>query len=730
MVDYNRNIEASTPTVAYDFAPGDRIQFQIRYNNDLTPNNLPAGLDYEIQALVTNPILNGIVQQGRFIKIIFPTSDISLTFTFGSVNFEWYKILIYSFKKHVQDSGSQTFFEFGKVWGIANAGTANACHMAERQSQTADLVTPAINVTQDGNCFYRSRNVPVGQIVYLDIGSVNYSDRYANMPVGVPGGPISTPDYDLNNVVFGSANTNNEDYTTSNNLFFNKSANPITIRVQAEYSLFADNSLTHQMFLKICPVSNPYYFTLVKAFPVSLTNAQNTSYTTKFDYYVQIPPNSKVFFVSEGFRTVNGQVPHLSINAFTLIFTISKNISIPIIESSFSDNYNIVTNSNSRPSVYDENAKQVYYPTLTRWGLADQLNTNINQTNRFLPQNFDELDKSHGAIMRIKIRDREVRWFQERRVGRSGIYSKFIQDNNGNNVLVTTNDIITQNNVEYYVGEFGIGNQSASLMSAGFDDYFVDPVKGFSIRVSPSGLDPISEQNRVQTWAGRNLPKYLNNYAYQFGGNAQVIGCFWFCNDRPGEALFAMQGGSIGVDTIPGEIFSFREDGNAWGSFYDINPDNLVCAENDLYAFYNGRMFLINNKTTYANFFGTQFKPSITLVFNDKIAIKKTFLALAYQSNNFWTSDNVGDIVTSQPNPQTGLPQISNLIQADYEINEGLYYAALMRDGNSMANQAMAICEGDVLKGTYIVIKMSFNGNGFIYLFSPYLTYIVSPRNL
>jgi len=729
MVDYNRNIEASTPTVTYDFAAGDRVQFQIRYANDLTPNNLPAGLDYEIQALVTDPILNGVVQQGRFIKIIFPTNDISLIFTFGSVNFEWYKILIYNFKKHVQDSGTQEFFEFGKTWGIGNPGTANAYHMAERQSQTPDLVTPAVNSTQEGNYFYRTRNVPVGQIAHLEVGSVNYSDRYANMPVSVPGGAISNADYDLNNVAFLSSNTNNEDYTSGGNLFFNKSANPITIRVQGEYSLSGDAALVHNMLLKICPPASPYYFKLVNNFAVALTSNQNTAYTTKFDKYVLVPPNSKVFFVSQ--NEINGiGVSHLVINAFTFDFTISKNILIPIIEQSFSDNYNIVTNSNSRPSVYDENAKQVYYPTLVRWGLADQLNTNINQTNRFFPQNFDELDKSHGAIMRIKIRDREARWFQERRVGRSGIYSKFIQDNNGNNVLVTTDVIITANNVEYYVGEFGIGNQSASLMSAGFDDYFVDPVKGFALRVSPSGLDPISEQNRVQTWAGNNLPKYLNNYAYQFGGNAQVLGCFWFCNDRPGEALFATQGGVLGSDNIPGEIFSFREDGNAWGSFYDINPDNLVCAENNLYAFYNGKMYQVNNKSTYANFFGTQFKPSITLVFNDKVAIKKTYLALAYQSNNFWTSDNVGDVTTSQPNPQTGLPQISNLIQADYEINEGLYYAAFMRDANSMATPSMALVEGDVLKGVYLKVKMSFNGSGFIYLFSPYLTYIVSPRNL
>jgi hypothetical protein len=329
----------------------------------------------------------------------------------------------------------------------------------------------------------------------------------------------------------------------------------------------------------------------------------------------------------------------------------------------------------------------------------------------------------------MKVRDRELRFYQERRCGRTGVYAKALQQNDGTPFVTTANSIINKNNVEYFVGDFGIGNQAASLTSAGFDDYFIDPIKGFAIRVSPSGLDPISVQNRAQKWAG-GLTKYLQSYNYQWGGDAQIIGCTWFCNDRPTETLFATQGGVGALGTITGETFSFREEGNAWTSFYDINPDNLVCAENLLYAFYGGKMYLVNNTTTYANFFGVQFKPSITLVFNDKIAIKKTFLSIAYQSSNFWTSDDVGDVVTSQPNSQTGLPQVSKLWLEDFTIQEGRYDAAFNRDGNSMTNQAVALWEGDYLKGTWIKCKLSFNGSGFIYLFAPYILSVPSSRNL
>lgn len=724
MADYDLNIQAATPTVKYDFTAGDRIDFQVLYDHNKTPTTLASGLEYAIVSVEIDPFINGVMQRGRFIKIINPATGI----TFGGVDQQWFKGLIYGKKKNVQDSAKQTFFEFGKRFGIGNPGTANACHMGDRQSQTANLSQPAVTITQAGNYFYRTRNVPVGYINDITTDSIRYSDRYANVSLIINGGDVINAQFELRTVVFTSSNTNLQAYGSPNYLFFNKLLTPVTIRVQGEYATVAEQALTHQMMLKICTPTTQVYYFLVKNQALPLAVGQNVSYNFKFDQYINIPANSQVFIVSYN-QSVTA-VSTLNVGAFNYFrFAIINNISIPIIEASFSDNYNIVTNSNSRPSVFDENAKQIYYPTLMRWGFADQLNTNINQTNRFDFLNSDELDKSKGAIVRYKVRDRELRIFQERGCGRTGIYARFLQQNDGNPVISTTDEIISKNNVEYYVGEYGIGNQAASLTSAGFDDYFIDPVKGFALRLSPSGLDPISEQNKVQAWAG-GLTKYLNNYTYQFGGNAQIIGCVWFCNDRPTETLFATQGGTGALGTITGETFSFREDGNAWQSFHDINPDNLLCAENQLYAFFNGDMYIVNNKTTYANFFGTQYKPSITLVFNDKIAIKKTFLALAYQSSGFWTSDTVGDVITSQPNPQTNLPQISNLVQSDYTIEEGNYYAAFMRDGNSLANQQLAICEGDYLKGVWIKIKMSYSGTGFVYMFAPYVTYANSSRNL
>ena len=79
-----------------------------------------------------------------------------------------------------------------------------------------------------------------------------------------------------------------------------------------------------------------------------------------------------------------------------------------------------------------------------RWGLSYQQNTNINQINRFYPNNFNEIDRSNGDIQRFKTRGSILRIFQNMAVGQMGIFGNFIQNNSGESQLTTTNEILTK----------------------------------------------------------------------------------------------------------------------------------------------------------------------------------------------------------------------------------------------------------------------------------------------
>ena len=66
---------------------------------------------------------------------------------------------------------------------------------------------------------------------------------------------------------------------------------------------------------------------------------------------------------------------------------------------------------------------------------------------------------ARGNIMRFKVRDRIMRIFQQRACSQVGIYAKFLQDTNGMNVVTTTDEIVTKNNV-VYLGAAGVGGLS------------------------------------------------------------------------------------------------------------------------------------------------------------------------------------------------------------------------------------------------------------------------------
>jgi hypothetical protein len=316
-----------------------------------------------------------------------------------------------------------------------------------------------------------------------------------------------------------------------------------------------------------------------------------------------------------------------------------------------------------------------------------------------------------------------LRIFQERKVGEVGVYAQFVLTNTGAVSFIKNESIITANNIQYYEEDFGMGNQPNGLISSGYQNYFFDPVRGAWLRVSLDGVKNISEEFNAQTFAGANLPNYLNQYNYRFGGNAVLLGCYNFKKDKDGEVLFTMQGGTNGSASIPGQTMAFNERKNAFTGTYDINPDDIVCCENQLYSFYNGNLWVHSNHGTngYANFFGTPYPVSVTMVFNQQKHVKKNFMTIQYQSymNKVWAAISVGDIITSFVNPQSNRQQISQLPGANFSCEEGLIAGALKRDANGGTNAQYSVNNSDPLIGFWLQVILTAPDNNFNFLYLP-----------
>jgi hypothetical protein len=372
----------------------------------------------------------------------------------------------------------------------------------------------------------------------------------------------------------------------------------------------------------------------------------------------------------------------------------------------FVDDYiSAVSSLDGRATVIDVNARRAYYPTMIRFGQAYQPNTNINGLNRFYAENFDEYDLSFGDVMRLKVRDRYMRVFQKFKIGVVPLFSQITKNASGNEVTVVTDQLL--NPIQYYVGDFGIGDAPESLASFNFADYGCDDIRGVIWRVSNNGVEAISVLYKVNSFASKQLPLRTGNY--------KIYGCY---SQRTNSYIMAMEA----TDTEPSYTLVFNESTNTFDSFLSAKPEMMANLGNLLIMFKGGELYT-HDATTYNNFFGVQYDSTITPVFNNGSVMKKTFISLWEISNQVWSAPEI----TTSLNTYGNTKQSSALIAQRFRQLEGQWSAAFRRDSNSPGG----IINGDSLKGSFIIIKLKAElPSSITYLAAASIKYIDSPLNL
>lgn len=383
-----------------------------------------------------------------------------------------------------------------------------------------------------------------------------------------------------------------------------------------------------------------------------------------------------------------------------------------IIDQSVSDKFPSEVVGNGRPFVIDPFAKEIYNPTLVRYGGSYQQGTLINAINRFYFVNFEEYDRQKGDIQRLKLKEKVLRIFQARGTGVVNVYATEMTNQDGTTNLIGSTSIL--NPINYYAGAYGIGNQFCSLTSSSSSDYYVDPINGYHIRLGRDGNTALSELYKGQYFFPSIANKYLDNYNRSEGGYAKILGVY---DNFEEEYISIFQTGvKSGVTLTPYNV-GFSEKKNAYSSFYSYQPEWINSANNTLISWKNGGLY-VHDSATQNTFYGVYTSSAMTLVFNENNAIKKTFDTITIDANDSWNSATIGDVNTS-------LSQTSNLIASDYELHEGFRHAALMRDSLSLGG----IISGDYLKGTWIELKFNNSATNLVYLSGLYMGYQISPRN-
>lgn len=389
------------------------------------------------------------------------------------------------------------------------------------------------------------------------------------------------------------------------------------------------------------------------------------------------------------------------------------------MDANYSDYFQSAVNSNGRGWVIDLNAQQRYNGVLSRWGGKYQQDTSINQLNIFYPSDMDTIDLAKGSIQRFKVRDRVLRVFQDRGVGQYGIYAKYIQNNAGDNQLVTTNDIITANNINYYQGTYGLSGYPTNLCSSAIADYFVDVVTGREVRLSGDGMTDLGLLYKGQFYFSGLVTPYNRQILRGNGSIAKVIK-FW--DSFENEAHTVLQAGTLSGTSYADYNYSFNENRNGFCcDQYDYAPEWALSANDIIYSWKNGNIYKHDvSGNNYCNFYGLQYNCEITVVFNPNVLEKKSWQSISQLASDIFNCPTIYTNINSYGTQR----QETNLVAAEFTTLEGMPTSAIKRDSNSIGGKV----NGAFMKGNWLAVKFQkINASNLVTLNEVSAYFIDSP---
>ena len=163
-------------------------------------------------------------------------------------------------------------------------------------------------------------------------------------------------------------------------------------------------------------------------------------------------------------------------------------------DAKWSDFSPVEATGKGRPNIIDPTFKERKRTTgivFTEPFITDSF---VNGLSTVYDQSIQVYNSQYGDIERIKSDGRVLEVYMETKVGAVGIQQANALMSAGG-VNYDTSRVL--NEMEYYAGEYGIGNEPESFSDYANNKYFVDKFRGCILRKATNGIFPISDYDMV-----------------------------------------------------------------------------------------------------------------------------------------------------------------------------------------------------------------------------------------
>lgn len=252
------------------------------------------------------------------------------------------------------------------------------------------------------------------------------------------------------------------------------------------------------------------------------------------------------------------------------------------------------------------------------WSDIYESETNFNGLSSFnLSQaNFVVLDKEDGSIQRLHNANKSLMVLQEDALGIMPYNRQVIFDTEGGSVVGISTNVLNRNSYRPYGnGKHGISKNPEGFVQIGSRYYFPDRSRGDILRLANDGITEINQYK---------LELYSSNEMSANKGMG-MVGAF---DPKHNEYLLHLPN--------EGSTIAFKELTKGFPNFYLFEPDFMLGADNDLYAWENGVMYKMNCSDSRNNFFGNQKAMKIIFYANQEFSIEKVAHTASIQSSHAW----------------------------------------------------------------------------------------------
>ena len=237
--------------------------------------------------------------------------------------------------------------------------------------------------------------------------------------------------------------------------------------------------------------------------------------------------------------------------------------------------------------------------------------TNFNGLSSFNLSlaNFIDLDKEDGEITKLHSLNSNLFVAQEDALGILPVNKRIIKDGSGTDIVEISTEVLDRLSYRPYgAGKFGCRHPE-SFVQNGSRSYFVDQQRGSLLRLANDGITTLEQY-------------YFKHYFSKLMlANKSVKMVSGYDTTRDELLLH-----------IPSlnQTIAFKEGGvdrNGFPNSFTFEPDFILNANNDCYAWKNGVMYKLNDNATHNNFFGVQYESKIKLYFNQEFSVEKIWHA-------------------------------------------------------------------------------------------------------